>query len=172
VKLALEIERKFLVKDYSWRASVTRSRHIEDHLIAKFENGKARIRVCESEITLTIKGPRRGFSRREYHVALSEDDGRSMIKDFAKGPGLEKMRHDVLIGDLLWQVDEYLGHLRGLVTADVELANEEQSFIEPSWVGMEITGDTRFSSSVLAKAVELGEPATSQLLASSASPPR
>jgi len=131
---------------------VQSQRRIEDHLIAQFEDGKARIRLCEGEATLTIKGPRNGLSRKEYHVSLAQSDASAMIEDFAKGPGLEKVRHEVAHGGSIWQVDEYLGSLTGLVTADVELKSENQTLDLPDWVGKEITGDARLSSSVLANA--------------------
>ncbi|MFN7024481.1 MAG: CYTH domain-containing protein [Pseudorhizobium sp.] len=152
--MALEIERKFLVVDQSWRALTADGRHILDHLIARFDLGKARIRVCDNTTTLTIKSARRGFSRSEYHIELTEADGQAMIADFARSPGLEKSRYEIRVNDVVWQVDEYLGPLLGLVTADVELPSEDHHFDKPDWVGEEITGDSRYSSSTLSAAVE------------------
>jgi hypothetical protein len=81
--MALEIERKFLVVDQTWRSLTSSSQHIMDHLIASFENGKARIRICGGSTILTLKGQRRGIARSEYHVPVSEVDARDMISEFA-----------------------------------------------------------------------------------------
>lgn len=64
------------------------------------------------------------------------------------------MRYEVEFDGLTWQVDEYLGALEGLVTADVELEAEDQVFIRPSWVGDDITGNRRFGSAVLAETIQ------------------
>ncbi|SFB59188.1 CYTH domain-containing protein [Rhizobium sp. NFR07] len=150
--MALEVERKYLVVNDTWRGEAAASRHIEDHLIARFEGGKARVRLCEDQPTLTLKGERHGAARSEYHVSLTSDDAQGIISEFAKGPGLEKLRHEVKVGEHLWQVDEYLGPLLGLVTAEIELGAESEDFDIPEWTGREITGDTRLSSAVLAEA--------------------
>ncbi len=121
--MAVEIERKFLVVNETWRSQSLKRRSISDHLIARFENenGKARIRICDGAAMLTIKGPRRGYSRNEFHVDLTEADAQSMIAEFASEPALVKTRHDIEHAGLVWQVDEYNGALEGLVTCEVEL---------------------------------------------------
>jgi adenylate cyclase len=150
--MALEIERKFLVLNDAWRQETTVRRQIEDHLIATFEKGKARVRLCEDQPTLTLKGARRGATRSEYHVSLTSDDAQAIISEFSKGPGLEKIRHEVPRAGRVWLVDEFLGPLQGLVTAEIELAAEDEKIDIPNWVGREITGDARLSSAVLAEA--------------------
>lgn len=152
--MAVEIERKFLVVGEGWREHVNASREIEDYLIASFEGGKARVRLCDGDPVLTIKGPRKGSSRSEYHLPLSPSDANAMIADFANGPGLRKIRHDVIFGGLTWQIDEFRSPIDGLFTADVELPDESHPVEMPDWAGLEITGDSRFSSSVLASATE------------------
>lgn len=148
--MALEIERKFLVIGDSWRSEVTETLHITDHLIARFEMGKARIRLCNDGATLTFKGQRRGIARSEYHIDLAAEEAQAMIAEFALAPALEKRRHEVQANGLVWQVDEFGGKLQGLVTADVELPDEKHHLALPAWVGREITLDRNYSSSTLA----------------------
>ncbi|CCM79434.1 putative triphosphate tunnel metalloenzyme (CYTH-like) [Rhizobium mesoamericanum STM3625] len=142
-----------------WREAAGSRLHIVDHLVVQFDLGKARIRLCDHSATLTIKGLRRGFTRSEYHLSLSNADARSMVEEFAKGPGLEKWRHEVVMQGLVWQVDEYTGPLIGLVTADVELPAEDHPLPIPDWVGREITGDPRYSSAQLASVARANETA-------------
>lgn len=150
--MAVEIERKFLVVNETWRSRSLKRRSISDHLIARFENenGKARIRICDGAAMLTIKGPRRGYSRNEFHVDLNEADAQSMVAEFASEPALMKTRHDIEHAGLVWQVDEYSGALEGLVTCEVELPSEDYPLEKPQWAGKEITVDVRYSSSTLA----------------------
>ncbi|MBW6426072.1 adenylate cyclase [Rhizobium sp. XQZ8] len=147
------MKRKFLVNNDRWRGSARKTLHIADHLIARFESGKARVCFCENAATLTLKGLRRGASRSEFHVQLSRQDALSMEEEFSAGPALEKHRHEVDFGGLTWQVDEYLGPLAGLVTADVELPDEDAVPALPAWAGREITGDPTFSSGRLAELI-------------------
>lgn len=148
----VEIERKFKVTDDGWRAMVRETREIADHLIARFENenGKARVRICEDTPILTIKGPKRGFSRHEHHIQLHDADAKSLIETFSDSVPLTKIRHEVEYVGFIWQVDEYSGPLSGLVTCEIELPSEDAAFARPPWVGEEITGDERYSASMLA----------------------
>jgi CYTH domain-containing protein len=41
-------------------------------------------------------------------------------------------------------VDEFHGRLKGLVIAELELENEQQTFCKPTFVGEEVTGDPRY----------------------------
>jgi adenylate cyclase len=148
--VALEIERKFLVVGYGWRGKARTTLTITDHLIARFEMGKARIRMCNNAATLTFKGQRNGISRSEYHIDLSLDEAQAMVAEFAVTPPLEKRRHEVEAHGLVWQVDEFGGPLSGLVTADVELPSEQHELLVPEWVGREITLDRTYSSGTLA----------------------
>ncbi|WP_435169074.1 CYTH domain-containing protein [Falsirhodobacter sp. 1013] len=167
--MLVEIERKFLITSGTWRAGVRKTWHITDHLIAKFELGKARIRICEGEAMLTFKGQRSGCKRSEYHIPLDDQHARAMIADFSTAPAIEKNRHDVEVAGLVWQVDEYLGPLAGFVTADVELLREDHPLVLPTWAGREITSDARFGSAALVTAAHQGGGTVARLLKAAAS---
>lgn len=166
----VEIERKFLIKDNAWRPEVICTRHITDYLIARFEAGKARIRFCDDIATLTLKGQKRGLKRSEFHVTLKEAEACAMVREFVNAPGVEKKRHDVEVAGVTWQVDEYLGALDGLVTADVELPSEDFAFAIPSWAGREVTRDARFGASALIEAASRGPSALAEIFASAERP--
>lgn len=153
--MGIEIERKFLVTSEDWRGQTLVCHHIKDYLIVRFDMGKARIRICNDQATLTIKGNRTGVSRSEFQFDLSADQARDMISEFSTAPSLEKRRHDIQFSGLLWQVDEYLGALSGLVTCDVELPHEMHDFPHPLWAGRDITHDSRYSSARLARAMHV-----------------
>ncbi|RCW81220.1 adenylate cyclase [Phyllobacterium bourgognense] len=156
--MALEIERKFLVIKDGWRESARPGLQIVDYLIANFDGGKMRILFCDDLPTMTLKGPRRGLTRSEYHMPLPEADARAIVDEFSSGPGLEKCRYQADMAGLTWQIDEYAGIFEGLVTADVELPFESFTLTLPDWAGREITHDPRFGSGRLAAAVADGRP--------------
>lgn len=147
--MAVEIERKFLIRSNGWRGSVSSSRHIADYLVATFAAGKARIRFCDDEAVLTFKGRKTGCRRCEHHIPIGTTEARAMIDDFAHTEALERNRHHVDVAGMTWQVDEYLGPLSGLVTADVELPQDDHPLIVPHWAGCEITSDARFGASAM-----------------------
>lgn len=161
--MQVEIERKFLIRNESWRAAARDPRHISDHLIATFDGGKARIRICDDTATLTFKGRKRGLSRSEYHIDIAQHVAQAMIHDLVTTTPLEKTRCDVRVDDLIWHVDEYHGRLAGFVTADVELPSEEHDLVLPDWIGSEVTFDRRFGATALAAVAQEGDRAVSDL---------
>ena len=166
----VEIERKFLIKSDAWKSGIKRTSHITDHLIAKFDAGKARIRICDSVATLTLKGQKRGLKRKEYHITLKDHVARGLIEEFSTAPAIEKNRHEVSVAGMIWQVDEYLGSLAGFVTADVELPSENHALVLPDWAGREVTHDRRFGASALTDAASRGPAALADLFEAAARP--
>jgi CYTH domain-containing protein len=67
---------------------------------------------------------------------------------------IEKVRYNVPAGSNYIEVDVYGGKLRGLVTAEVEFSSEREirRFVQPPWLGREVTGQSRFSNTKLAAA--------------------
>ena len=51
----------------------------------------------------------------------------------------------------VWEVDEFLGENEGLVVAEIELADENEPFARPAWLGEEVTGDMRYYNSYLSQ---------------------
>ena len=64
---------------------------------------------------------------------------------------IEKKRHIIPNSSFLFEVDEFLGNNVGLIIAEIELPTEETLFEKPTWLGIEVTGDTRFYNSYLTK---------------------
>ncbi len=64
---------------------------------------------------------------------------------------MEKIRHRLVVEGTHWEVDEFLGANAGLLMAEVELADENQPFSHPDWLGEEVTHDRRYYNSQLAQ---------------------
>jgi adenylate cyclase len=145
--MALEIERKFLLKNDSWRAAVTSSRRLsQGYLTTLTEDAKAsvRVRFGGDQAYLNIKSMRLGMSRDEFEYPIPIEDAGHMLANLCSGAVIEKIRHHVHFAGLLWELDEFLGANKGLVVAEVELESEDQAFEKPDWVGDEVTDDRRY----------------------------
>ncbi len=72
-----------------------------------------------------------------------------MLNDLCEKPLIEKTRYKIAYENLTWEVDEFHGENSGLILAEVELEDEEQSIDKPDWVGDEVTSDPRYFNSNL-----------------------
>lgn len=146
----VEIERRFLVVNDGWKTNTRHSEHLRDGLVARFGEGKVRIRVGDSQASLTIKGPRIGLTRQEFEYEIPRAHAEQMLHTLcAAGPMLEKIRHTVPFGGLNWTIDVYMGELAGLIFAEVELLQANQPFELPPWAGEEVTNNPRFRKHAL-----------------------
>ena len=50
-----------------------------------------------------------------------------------------------------FEVDEFHGENVGLIIAEMELANEDDHFERPSWLGQEVTGEAKYYNAMLMK---------------------
>lgn len=149
--MGIEIERKFLVKNDTWRASVQSERHIVQGYLATTGTLTLRVRIKDDEACLTIKGPPRGLVRSEFEYAIPVVDAQEMLSEFAIVALVTKVRFRVGHADHVWEVDVFEGENTGLELAEIELQSEHESFRLPSWAGDEVTGDPRYSNANLAR---------------------
>lgn len=149
--MAVEIERKFLVKDGSWRAQAGQGRVIRQGYLASSGQTSVRVRIADdSRATLTVKVPRSGLSRFEFENDIALHEAQTLL-ELCPGKTIEKVRYRVAQGGTVWEIDVFHGDNEGLVIAEVELGGEAQSFERPAWLGAEVTGDERYQNSRLAE---------------------
>jgi adenylate cyclase len=138
----VEIERKFLVANDDWRRSAARSVSIRDGLIAVYQGRKVRVRISGDIATVAIKGPRTGIARPEFEYEIPVADAESMLSTICGDDTLKKERFFVGEAGATWYVDVYGGILNGIVIAEIELKQETEQLILPSWIGKEVTGES------------------------------
>ncbi len=149
--MAKEIERKFLLKNDAWRGQDNGKRYRQGYLSTVKER-TVRVRTAGDKGFLTIKGITVGASRPEYEYEIPLKDANEMLDQLCERSLIEKTRYRISHAGLVWEVDEFEGDNRGLVTAEVELKDEHQSVTLPDWVGEEVTGDPRyFNANLVAK---------------------
>jgi len=141
--MAIEIERKFLVENDGWKSSAIGSSRIRDGLLMQSPVSKLRVRIKDGGASLTLKTPRDGVSRAEFEYSIPAADAEEMMRLLCDHT-LEKTRHLVTHGNMIWQVDVYDGLLKGVVLAEIELSSEDQSFELPEWTGREVTNDASY----------------------------
>ena len=150
--MAVEIERKFLVKHDGWRGAGAAHRIRQGYLTAG-DATTVRVRIVDAQAFLTVKGEsggERALTRSEYEYAIPLADAEALLR-LCAGPLIEKTRHDVVVEGQLWQVDEFAGANAGLVLAEAELAHAHQRLSLPAWAGAEVTEDVRYRNSYLAR---------------------
>jgi adenylate cyclase len=151
-----EIERKFLLNHDGWRMGAARAHYRQGYLSLDAER-TVRIRTVvqeaggEGQGYLTIKGKTVGAGRSEYEYEIPIGDAQELVDKLCLRPLIEKFRYKVPQGELTWEIDEFLGENAGLVVAEIELEEAEQTFDRPDWVGEEVTHDTRYSNASLVK---------------------
>ena len=146
--MAKEIERKFLVKGDSWRGLGSGKRYRQGYLSTVKER-TVRVRTAGEQGFITVKGISVGATRSEYEYEIPTADANEMLDRLCERPLVEKTRYRIPFGGLTWEVDEFAGDNRGLVTAEVELQNETQAVSLPDWIGQEVTSDPRYFNSNL-----------------------
>lgn len=154
--MALEIERKFLLRHDGWRAAAhavlpMAQGYLNDQ--AAMDRGEqrasVRVRVQGDGAWLNIKSRELGASRQEFEYAIPPEDAGALLA-LCVGGRIEKRRHLVRQGAHLWEIDEFLGDNAGLVVAEIELGAVDEAFARPDWLGREVTDLPRYYNLALA----------------------
>ena len=150
--MAQEIERKFLVKDSSFKELALSSSRIAQGYICSSRGRTVRVRIRDEKGYLTIKGPagENGLSRYEWEKEIPLDEAQELMKLCEPGM-IDKTRYLVQSGNHVFEVDEFYGENEGLVVAEVELSSENESFEKPDFIGEEVTGIAKYYNSFLMK---------------------
>lgn len=148
--MGVEIERKFLLANDSWRPHVNRSEPMAQGYLAGAKTIHAgltqcsvRVRIAGNQAWLNVKSATKGIARDEYEYLIPPEDARRMLADLCAGT-VEKVRHHVMVEGVHFEIDEFQGANEGLVMAEVELPSIDASHPTPDWLGKEVSEDGRF----------------------------
>lgn len=150
--MAQEIERKFLVKDSSYREKSFSSSRIKQGYISSQRGRTVRVRIRDEKAYLTIKGPsdQGGLARFEWEKEISLADAMDLFKICEPGV-IDKTRFLVKSGKHTFEVDEFYGENQGLVIAEVELNATDEPYEKPDFIGQEVTGQVQYYNSFLTR---------------------
>ena len=148
--MAQEIERKYLVLDDSFKREAFSKSHIQQGYICSERGRTVRIRIRDTRAYITIKGPslNGGLSRYEFEQEIPLDDAQQLMQLCEPGI-IDKTRWLVKSDRHTFEVDEFHGDNDGLVMAEVELENEQDTPKIPHFIGKEVTGNRRYYNSQL-----------------------
>lgn len=168
--MGMEIERKFLVKSDEWKKQVKTFHHLDQTYLAwATSEGAPEVRVRLSSapykgsdlsddenrphtmqyafLTLKSKGH---VSRKEVETAIDLDAAKDMMS-MGLGNVVSKTRYLVPVDGLTFEIDVYHGDLDGLITAEVELEDENQLLPALPWLGEEVSELKSYKNASLAQ---------------------
>ena len=155
--MAIEIERKYLVKKQEWQLYKEKLRrelgivgvnYCQGYLPTKNET-TVRIRIVGDRGYLTIKSKATGYTRSEFEYPIPVEDARQMLETLCLEPVIIKARYKLEYADLVWEVDEFFGENAGLIIAEVELEKEDSSVSIPDWIDREVNDPKYFNSNLI-----------------------
>jgi len=154
--MPLEIERKYRVIGEAWREQAHQVIPMAQGYLndtASLDSGaqkvSVRVRIQSDQAFLNLKSREIGHTRQEFDYPIPVEQARDLLA-LCVGGLIDKRRHLVRHGGLLWEVDEFLGDNAGLVVAEVELEHAEQAVDLPEWAGAEVTDEVRYYNLALA----------------------
>ncbi len=146
--MAKEIERKYLVRGADWKQLASGTVYRQGY-IATVGKQTVRVRIIDQQGYLTIKGANQGTVRSEFEYPIPLADAQEMLDTLCDRPLIEKIRYKIPQGDLVWEVDEFLGDNTGLVIAEVELTDPKQEVSLPHWIDRQVTDPKYFNSNLV-----------------------
>ena len=149
--MAIEIERKFLLKDDSWRKDVDAGTDYQQAYLVGSKAASVRVRIEGDRALLNIKSATLGITRQEYEYPIPLADAKALLTDLCEQPIIEKTRYHVMHAGHEWEIDEFKGQNAGLVVAEIELPDENAEFARPAWLGREVSEDPRYYNVSLVK---------------------
>lgn len=149
--MAIETERKFLLKDDSWTKDVEKKTLLVQAYLSKGSGRTVRVRIAGDEAFITIKGKapaERPLDTPEFEYSIPPDDAKDLLKLCLPGE-ISKIRHHVRHEEHLWEIDVFQGANEGLIVAEIELKDADEAFSKPGWLGEEVTFDHRYKNAAL-----------------------
>jgi adenylate cyclase len=146
----IEIERKYLVTSLEFKNEYYTKNEIAQGYLSSNPERTVRVRIKGNKGYLTIKGigNESGASRFEWEKEIELNEAKQLLKLCEKGV-IEKTRYEVKSGNHIIEVDEFHGDNNGLIIAEIELENENDSIEKPHWLGNEVTNDERYYNSYI-----------------------
>ena len=147
--MALEIERRFLIKNDNWKEFITNKISIEQGYLSKsLDDWIIRIRFTGKDFKIALKKHIESFTNFEFEYSIPRSDAETIMSNLSNT--IKKDRYLIEIEKKSWIIDCFKEKNYPLEIAEIELSNEEEDLIIPSFISREITGLTQYSNFSLA----------------------
>ena len=148
--MAIEIERRFLIKNDNWKKFINKKIYIKQGYLSKSLDGWiTRVRLTNKNSKITLKKYIKGFTNFEFEYSIPQSDAEKIMSNLSNT--IKKDRYFLEIEKKSWIIDCFQENNYPLEIAEIELSNEEEDLILPSFISKEITGLTHYSNFSLAK---------------------
>ena len=148
--MALEIERRFLVKNDNWKEFITKKIFIEQGYLSKsLDDWIIRIRFTGKDFKIALKKHIKSFTNFEFEYTIPQKDGETIMSNLSST--IKKERFFLEIEKKSWIIDCFKENNYPLEIAEIELSNEDEELSLPSFISKEITGLRHYSNFNLAK---------------------
>ena len=147
--MALEIERRFLIKNDNWREFITKKIFIEQGYLSKsLDDWIIRIRFTGEDFKITLKKHIKSFTNFEFEYSIPQKEGETIMSNISNT--IKKERFFLKVEKKSWIIDCFQDSNYPLEIAEIELSNEKEDLSLPSFVSKEITGLKHYSNFHLA----------------------
>ena len=148
--MAFEIERRFLIKNDSWKKFITKKIFIEQGYLSKsLDDWIIRLRLTDKNYKIALKKHIESFTNFEFEYSVPRKDGEIIMSNLSNT--IKKERFYLEVEKKSWIIDCFKEKNFPLEIAEIELPNEKEDLILPSFISKEITGLTYYSNYNLAK---------------------
>ena len=143
--MVLEIERRFLIKNDSWKKFIIKKIHIEQGYLSKsLDDWIIRIRFSGKNSQIALKKHIKGFTNFEFEYSIPPRDAEIIMSNLSST--IKKERFFLEIEKKSWIIDCFKEKNYPLEIAEIELTKEEEDLKLPSFIAKEITGLTNYSN--------------------------
>ena len=147
--MSLEIERRFLLKNDNWKEFITKKIYIEQGYLSKsLDDWISRIRFTGKDFKIALKKHIKGFTNFEFEYSIPRRDGEIIMSNLSNI--IKKERFFLEVEKKSWIIDCFKENNYPLEIAEIELSDEEEDLLLPSFISKEITGLTHYSNFNLA----------------------
>ena len=147
--MALEIERRFLIKNDNWKEFINKKIPIEQGYLSKSLDGWIiRIRLTDKNSKIALKKHIKGFTNFEFEYSIPRRDAETILSNLSNT--IKKDRFFLEIEKKSWIIDCFKENNYPLKIAEIELSNEREDLFLPSFISKEITGLIKYSNLSLA----------------------
>ena len=147
--MALEIERRFLIKNDNWKKFITEKIFIEQgYLSQSLDNWIIRIRFTGQDFKIAFKKHIKSFTNFEFEYSIPKRDGETIMSNLSNT--IKKERFFLEVENKSWIIDCFKENNYPLEIAEIELSSEEEDLSLPSFISKEITGMKHYSNFSLA----------------------
>ena len=148
--MALEIERRFLIKNDQWKDFITHKTFIEQgYLSHDLEDWIVRIRFNGKNFKIALKKHIKNFTNYEYEYSIPNIEGEKIMATLKST--IKKERFFLEVDQRNWIIDCFKEENFPLEIAEIELTEEKEEVMLPSFLSREITGLRFFTNLSLTK---------------------